>query len=129
MTIPDIGETTAANIVEFFRDKHIAKAIDALLAEGITLRYAEKKPAESQWLAEKKIVITGTIDGWTRSSLEKAIHEAGGRAQGSVSSKTDLVLAGEAAGSKRQKALDLSVPLLEGEELREWLQQLTPPQE
>lgn len=129
MTIPDIGETTAANIVEFFRDKHIAKAIDALLAEGITLRYAEKKSAESQWLIDKKIVITGTIDGWTRSSLEKAIQEAGGRAQGSVSSKTDLVLAGEAAGSKRQKALDLSVPLLEGEELREWLQQLTPPQE
>lgn len=129
MTIPDIGETTAANIVEFFRDKHIAQAIDALLAEGITLRYAEKKPAESLWLADKKIVITGTIDGWTRSSLEKAIQEAGGRAQSSVSSKTDLVLAGEAAGSKRQKAMDLSVPLLEGAELREWLQQLTPPQE
>lgn len=129
MTIPDIGETTAANIVEFFHDAHIAKAIDALLAQGIVLRYPEKKADNSLWLANKKIVVTGTIPGWTRGAIEKAIQEAGGRAQGSVSKKTDLVLAGEAAGSKRQKALDLSIPLLEGEELAEWLKQLAPSQE
>lgn len=129
MTIPDIGETTAANIVEFFHDEHIAQAIDALLAQGIVLRYPEKKADNSLWLANKKIVVTGTIPGWTRDAIEKAIQEAGGRAQGSVSKKTDLVLAGEAAGSKRQKALDLSIPLLEGEKLAEWLKQLAPSQE
>lgn len=124
MTIPDIGETTASNIVEFFHDAHIADAIDALLAQGIVLDYPEKKAASALWLANQKIVVTGTIEGWTRSALEKAIQAAGGRAQGSVSAKTDLVLAGEAAGSKRQKALDLSIPLLEGEELKQWLQKL-----
>lgn len=128
-TIPDIGETTAGNIVEFFHDPHITEAIDALLAQGITIQYPRKPDENELWLQDQKIVITGTIEGWTRAELEKAVTAAGGRAQGSVSAKTDLVLAGEAAGSKRTKAEQLGVPILEGEALQDWLTRLKPTNE
>ncbi|MDY3052190.1 MAG: NAD-dependent DNA ligase LigA [Ndongobacter sp.] len=120
--IEDIGEVTAQNIVEFFRDEHIAEGLSKLLAQGIVLENEKKAPG-SGVLSGKRVVVTGTVDGYSRKEIEEAIRRLGGRAQGSVSKSTDLVLAGEKAGSKREKALELGVSILEGEALNQFLKE------
>ncbi|MCI6660503.1 NAD-dependent DNA ligase LigA [Peptoniphilaceae bacterium SGI.137] len=119
--LEDFGPVTAGNIVEFFHDEHIQGALEHLLSVGIVMENAEGPSAGS--LSGKKIVVTGTIEGYSRNVLEEAIRSQGGKAQGSVSSKTDLVLAGEAAGSKRTRAIELGIPVLEGDALYEFLQE------
>lgn len=122
MSVEGIGEVVAANIIEFFHDAHIMGAIDRLLAQGVQPEPFEQPfDADGQVLAGKKVVITGTIEGYTRDALEQRVAELGGKAQGSVSARTDLVLAGEKAGSKRQQALELGIELLEGEALYAYL--------
>lgn len=121
--IEDIGEVTAQNIVEFFRDEHIAEGLSKLLAQGIVLENEKKPDAKSGVLSGKRVVVTGTIDGYSRKDIEEAIRRLGGRAQGSVSKSTDLVLAGEKAGSKREKALELGVLILEGAALNQFLKE------
>lgn len=118
LQVADIGPITAGQIVEFFHDSTIEEALQSLFAAGVEIRYQQETASGGEtFFSGKKVVVTGTIDGWNRKDLEAAIERAGGRAQSSVSAKTDLVLAGEAAGSKRQKALDLAITLVEGEAL------------
>lgn len=120
--VDDIGPVTAENIREFFTDDHIAGAIDRLLSKGIQIENPPREDGNAEQVLEgKKVVITGTIEGFTRKELKDKIRDLGGKAQGSVSGATDLVLAGEKAGSKRDKAIDLGVDLVEGEELQAWL--------
>ena len=122
--LEDIGAVTASNIVEFFHDPPVVQGLDRLLSKGILLTnplYGESTDALP--LANQKIVVTGTIPGYSRKELEAALRKKGAKTQGSVSRATDLVLAGDAAGSKREKALQLGVPLLEGETLIQFLEE------
>lgn len=124
--IPDIGGITATNIVDFFHDEHIISAIDHLLEQGIHIEEPEVLQPEDLAdlpLADKKVVVTGSIENYNRDEIEEAIRKLGGKAQSSVSKQTDLVLAGEKAGSKRQKAIDLGIELIEGDALDQWLNQ------
>ena len=73
-------------------------------------------------LAGKTLVVTGTLEGYTRQEAEEAIRSAGGRASSSVSKKTDYVVAGAEAGSKRAKAEKLGVPILDEAGFRELLE-------
>jgi DNA ligase (NAD+) len=73
-------------------------------------------------LAGKTLVVTGTLQGFTRQEAEEAIRSAGGRASSSVSSKTDYVIAGEEAGSKRNKAEKIGVPVLDEPAFRRLLE-------
>lgn len=120
--VNDIGAVTADNIIEFFHDEHIVSAIERLLGKGINIKNPEVID-NSGVLSGKKVVITGTVEGFSRKELEDKVRALGGKAQGSVSKATDLVLAGEAAGSKLDKARTLGVKIIEGDELYKFLEE------
>lgn len=121
--VEDIGEKTSADIVDFFNDDNISNSIDILLSKGINIKEVEIN-VESDLLKDKKIVITGTIDSYKRSDLKKMIEDNLGNVTGSVSKNTDLVLCGEKPGSKRDKAVELGVEILEGDDLLEFIEKL-----
>ncbi|MDR0898637.1 MAG: NAD-dependent DNA ligase LigA [Oscillospiraceae bacterium] len=110
--IPEVGGIIAQNIVEFFADPNEGASLERLLAAGVRPVEAEATDAGGA-LAGKTLVVTGTLAGMTRQEAERAIERAGGKAAGSVSKKTAYVVAGEAAGSKLEKARALGVPVLD----------------
>lgn len=115
--VPDVGEIVARSIVEFFADPSIATQVDRLLAHGV-----EPRPEEVQQdspISGKTIVVTGTLEKLDRRQAEALIESLGGKAAGSVSKKTDYVLAGESAGSKLTKARELGVRVLNEQEFFE----------
>ncbi|MDL2235484.1 NAD-dependent DNA ligase LigA [Christensenellaceae bacterium OttesenSCG-928-L17] len=112
LKIDEVGEIVAASIFDFFADPFIAAQVDALLHAGVSPR-AEAKQEEAGAFAGKTVVVTGTLLRMGRREIEQMIERMGGKATGSVSKKTDYVLAGENAGSKREKAEALGVPILD----------------
>lgn len=115
--VPDVGEIVARSIVEFFADPSIATQVDRLLAHGVKPR-AEEVQQDSP-ISGKTIVVTGTLEKLDRRQAEALIESLGGKAAGSVSKKTDYVLAGESAGSKLTKARELGVRVLNEQEFFE----------
>ena len=105
--VPDVGEIVARSIVEFFADPSIATQVDRLLAHGVKPRPEEVQ--QDSPISGKTIVVTGTLEKLDRRQAEALIESLGGKAAGSVSKKTDYVLAGESAGSKLTKARELGV--------------------
>ncbi len=118
MTIPDIGPKTAENIIEFFHDERILQGLDKLLSEGVNPRYQDIKVKESPF-TNKTVVITGTIEGYTRKELKDLIEKLGGKVTNSVSNKTDYVIVGENPGSKYEKALELGIEIIDEEKLKQ----------
>lgn len=116
--VEDIGNVVAKDIVEFFHDDTIKRSIERLMSEGIDVQFEEKEIKESL-LTDKNIVITGTIEGLARSELKQMLENLGANVVGSVSSKTDYVIAGEKAGSKLAKAQELGIEVIGEEELKE----------
>jgi len=112
--IDQIGPTMAESVYEYFRNKRNRAVIDGLLAAGIKPERPRAK--RSGKLASKTIVVTGTLKNFTRQQAEYAIREAGGRPSGSVSKKTDFVLAGKEPGSKLDKARKLGVKVISEKE-------------
>ena len=109
--IPDIGETTARSIYEFFHDESDMALIRKFEEYGVNMTMPEKTGG-SEKLAGKTIVVTGSFDNYSRKDMEEMITSNGGKATGSVSKKTDYLVAGEAAGSKLDKANALGVTVL-----------------
>ena len=120
LAVEDIGDIVADSILEFFADPSIAKQIDRLLAHGVSPIPEETQQSDSP-LAGKTIVVTGTMERMGRKEIEALIERMGGKAAGSVSKKTDYVLAGENAGSKLEKAQALGVPVLNETEFFNWI--------
>lgn len=118
--IPDVGETTAACIHDFFAAEENRKILQELRDAGVNLKM-EQKEAGSQKLAGLTIVVTGTLPTLGRKEAEELIVSNGGKASGSVSKKTSYVLAGEAAGSKLTKAQQLGIPVISEDEFRAML--------
>ena len=117
---PGIGEKMAKAIREQLDDERMRALIADLRAIG--LRFAEEGPPPSEGpLAGKTVVLTGTMPNWSREQATERIIAAGGRVTGSVSKKTDYLVAGESAGSKLEKAERLHVPVLDEAGLRELL--------
>lgn len=112
--VPDVGEIVARSIVEFFADPSIATQVDRLLAHGVKPRPEEVQ--QDSPISGKTIVVTGTLEKLDRRQAEALIESLGGKAAGSVSKKTDYVLAGESAGSKLTKARELGVRVLNEQE-------------
>ena len=112
--VPDVGEIVARSIVEFFADPSIATQVDRLLAHGVKPRPEEVQ--QDSPISGKTIVVTGTLEKLDRRQAEALL---GGKAAGSVSKKTDYVLAGESAGSKLTKARELGVRVLNEQEFFE----------
>ena len=115
--VPDVGEIVARSIVEFFADPSIAAQVDRLLAHGVKPRPEEVQ--QDSPISGKTIVVTGTLEKLDRRQAEALIESLGGKAAGSVSKKTDYVLAGESAGSKLTKARELGVRVLNEQEFFE----------
>lgn len=118
VAIEDVGDVVAESIVAFFADPSIAAQIDRLLAHGVSPVPEEAQQSGSP-VAGKTIVVTGTLARMGRKEAEALIERLGGKAAGSVSKKTDYVLAGESAGSKLEKARALGVPVLNEQEFFE----------
>lgn len=121
--IDDIGEITAQNIVEYFKDPNISKSIDNLLKKGIEISEV-KADNNSNSLNDMTFVITGTIDNYKRDDIKKLLESNGAKVTGSVSKNTDVVLAGEKSGSKKDKAKDLGIEIYENDKLYDFLEEL-----
>jgi DNA ligase (NAD+) len=115
-TLRDIGDVVAASVADFFADDGVRETLRRLEERGVRPRAASRAEAEGP-LAGKTFVLTGTLPHLTRERAEKIIQRYGGRTAGSVSANTDYVLAGEKAGSKLEKALQLGVAVIGEEEL------------
>ena len=115
--IPDIGEKTAANICSFFSRPENKELIFRLKALGVNQTSFAPEPKTDSACAGKKFVITGKFEGFSRGDIVQIIEDNGGTAAGSVSKKTDYVIAGEDAGRKLAKAQELNIPVLTIEEL------------
>jgi len=111
----DVGDIVADSIALFFADPANIRLVDALLAAGVSPKW-EKKDTAGGPFAGMTVVVTGTLSSMGRKEAEEAIRDAGGKAAGSVSKKTSLVVAGEAAGSKLDKARALGVEVIGEEE-------------
>lgn len=121
--IDDIGEITAQNIIEYFRDPNISKSIDNLLKKGIEISEV-KADNNSDSLNDMTFVITGTIDNYKRDDIKKLLESNGAKVTGSVSKNTDVVLAGEKSGSKKDKAKNLGIEIYENDKLYDFLKEL-----
>lgn len=118
--VNDIGEVSAECIRNFFTDEKNREIIARLRAYGVNMDAAESETIESV-LSGKTVVVTGTLPTLGRKEAQELIEKYGGKAAGSVSKKTDYVLAGENAGSKLTKAQELGIPVISEEELKAML--------
>lgn len=114
--VDDIGHITAQCIVDFFNDEDNIKVIENLRNQGINFD-SIKEEGTSDKLAGLTIVVTGTLPTLGRKEVADLIEKHGGKCTGSVSKKTDLLVAGEAAGSKLTKAQELGIKIIDEAEL------------
>lgn len=108
--IPDVGETIAEDIAEFFAQEDTKKLIEGLRDEGLVMEAAPQEKGSA--LEGLTIVVTGTLPTLGRNEVKELIEKNGGRCTGSVSKKTSYLVAGEAAGSKLTKAQELGIPVI-----------------
>ena len=113
LAVPEVGPKTAASVRAFFDTAAAAALVKRLAASGVrmTAEKAQARSAETSPLAGKTIVLTGTIPGLSREEAKARIERLGGRVAASVSKKTDLVIAGDDAGSKLEKARELGIEI------------------
>ena len=120
LAMENVGEITADAIISWFKDKDNIAEIDNLLAAGVTPE-APKKINSQGIFGGQFVVLTGSLQDFKRSEAQKLIEERGGECQSSVTAKTTLVIAGEAAGSKLAKAQKLGIKIIDEETFKEML--------
>jgi DNA ligase (NAD+) len=113
--VEEVGPRIAKSIVEFFAEPKNRELVEELRAAGLTLR--GKKKERGTKLAGKTFVLTGTLATYSRDEAKKMIEDAGGKVTGSVSKKTDYLVAGADAGSKLDKAKELGVAIIDEKEI------------
>jgi len=112
-TINGIGPEIAGSVVAWFADEENRRLIEKFRAVGVRMADPVSEREPSDLLAGVSIVVTGSLDGYSRSEAKAAVEERGGKVTGSVSGKTTVVVAGASPGSKLAKAIDLGVPVLD----------------
>lgn len=122
--VDDVGVITADAVRAFFDDKQNTDIIDRLIAAGVNTKMEETAQQAEQIFEGKTFVITGTLPAMDRKTAAALIEERGGKVTGSVSKKTDYLLAGEAAGSKLTKAQQLGTVIIDEAEFRKMLGKL-----
>lgn len=118
VSINDIGPITAQSIVEFFKDESNQKLIQILKEQGLNM-IQEKQEIKASRFTNKTVVLTGTLEHYTRNEAKEILENLGANVSGSVSKKTDYVIYGTAAGSKLTKAQNLGVATMSEEEFVE----------
>lgn len=116
LTIDDIGPKIAKSIVDFFNDEKILQAIEKLLKEGVR-PYNKQNIEKESFFTGKTIVLTGSLENFTRKELKSILVDLGAKVTGSVSKNTDILIAGSKAGSKYDKAIELDIGIIDEEEL------------
>jgi DNA ligase (NAD+) len=117
--VPDVGPVVAASVARFFAEPHNIEVIEQLRAAGVNWPEGEALATVSSPIAGKTFVLTGTLPTLTRDEAKDMIEGLGGKVVGSVSKKTDYVVAGAEAGSKLDKAQALGVTILDETQFRE----------
>lgn len=118
LALDDFGDVMAKNVIAFWNDPLRAAEVDRLIAAGITF---EQKEMTEGAFSGKKVVLTGSLARFTRSEAKKLIEERGGEVADGVSAKVNLVIAGEAAGSKLEKAKKLGIEIIDEQKFVEML--------
>ena len=118
MQVADVGPVVAASLIQFLGEPHNREIIRQLLDAGIAWPVSAGAQEAAGSLAGKTFVLTGTLPSLSRDDAKALIEAAGGRVSGSVSKKTDYVVAGSDAGSKLDKARTLGVPVVDEAQLR-----------
>ena len=118
--IKDIGEIMATSIQEFFRQEQTQDLIQKLKDAGVNMNYLEEAGEDNRFEG-KTFVLTGSLEKYTRGEASNIIEKLGGKTSGTVSKKTDYVLAGEDAGSKLTKAQNLGVTIISETEFEEMI--------
>ena len=113
LAVRDVGPVVAQSISQFFAEPHNLEVVNKLRAAGVHWPESSGLVQSTGVLAGKTLVLTGTLPTLTRDAAKEKIEAAGGKVAGSVSKKTDYVVAGEEAGSKLVKAQELGVPILD----------------
>ena len=120
--VPDVGEVVANRILAFWREPHNVDVVNDLIAQGIHWDAVETKEAGDNPFKGKIVVLTGTLSQMGRNEAKALLQEMGAKVSGSVSAKTDFVIAGDAAGSKLTKAQELGITVLSEDEFLALLQ-------
>ena len=118
--VQDVGDIVAQGVVEFFNEEKVIKTIEELLNLGVKPHFEETKIIESIF-KDKIVVVTGTLNNYSRTTIKEKLELLGAKVSGSVSKKTDYVLAGEEAGSKLTKAINLGVKVISENEFEEMI--------
>lgn len=120
-SVEDVGEKIAVSILEFFHSSANADLINHLAQVGVSMEASRKETTDNRFEG-KTFVLTGTLPDYRREDAAKIIRSFGGKVTGSVSKKTDFVLAGEEAGSKLDKATQLGVTVIDQKEFEQMIQ-------
>ncbi|AMA74205.1 NAD-dependent DNA ligase LigA [Aneurinibacillus thermoaerophilus] len=124
VTVHEIGTKMAESIVKYFAKPEVVETIERLREAGVNMEYKGLRPEEvdaDSPFAGKTVVLTGTLASVTRKEAQHMIEARGGKVSGSVSKRTDLVVAGEAAGSKLGKANELGIQVIDEKTFLEWI--------
>ena len=114
--VPDVGEVVANRILAFWHEPHNVAVVNDLIAQGVHWETVETKEMTENRFKGKTVVLTGTLTQMGRNEAKALLQDMGAKVSGSVSAKTDFVIAGDAAGSKLTKAQELGVTVLTEEE-------------
>ena len=114
--VPDVGEVVANRILAFWHEPHNVAVVNDLIAQGVHWETVETKEVTENRFKGKTVVLTGTLAQMGRNEAKALLQDMGAKVSGSVSAKTDFVIAGDAAGSKLTKAQELGVAVLTEEE-------------
>ena len=114
--VPDVGEVVANRILAFWHEPHNVAVVNDLIAQGVHWETVETKEVTENRFKGKTVVLTGTLTQMGRNEAKTLLQDMGAKVSGSVSAKTDFVIAGDAAGSKLTKAQELGVAVLTEEE-------------
>ena len=120
LAMENVGEITADAIINWFKDENNLTEIDNLLAAGVTPESPQNGTRQGIFSGQF-VVLTGSLQNFKRSEAQKLIEERGGECQSSVTAKTTLVVAGEAAGSKLAKAQKLGIKIIDEETFKNML--------
>lgn len=111
ISIQDVGEIVANSVLEFFKEDKIINSINELLEIGVKPHYEEQETVENEFL-DKTVVVTGSLESFSRSEIKDQLEKLGAKVSGSVSKKTDYVIVGKDPGSKYNKALELGIKII-----------------
>ncbi|MBX3639364.1 MAG: NAD-dependent DNA ligase LigA [Nitrosomonas sp.] len=127
LQVRDIGPVVAQSIVDFFAEQHNREVIERLRASGVSWEENTGiafEPVDNNAISGRTFVLTGTLPNMTREEAKAEIEKLGGKVVGSVSKKTDYVIAGNDPGSKYEKAVDLGITLLDENGFKKLLQSI-----